>query len=284
MADKNKQKMYFFSEERLSELREKYKSFDDDEKCDKDYEGNEGEADEALFLIDQGLIEPNVFSSRDWIQEIQARLRDVENSPSILSDLVELAYILEFRPTNQSTTLEANHVQGSASIEEISCLNGAWNQLYKDSDTIFDDKSLRELTNNISQNNNLTSVEAFLEEVYSGRLPTPELLLSVAKSFQLYFLAEGRLTLEDVFFGKVKKKSGSYANQYVKERTYLFFHDTTLREKCYLAALNKPKESLEKSAEKFLTNNHLDEDGNIKYFDVDVFLRGYRRWKKKNGI
>lgn len=123
--------------------------------------------------------------------------------------------------------------------------------------------------------------------VLNGRIPTPELLLSIAKSFLLYFEADGDLSLEQVFFGTPKRKSGIYANRALRENRYLVFHDTVLRTRGLYSAAGKEQPSIESLAETFIESDHLffcDEEDEIEEtlpeIDIDSFLRGYRRWKK----
>jgi hypothetical protein len=49
--------------------------------------------------------------------------------------------------------------------------------------------------------------------VEMGFYPPPELMLAISDAFQDYRDAEGKLTLEEVYFGKPKRKGGTYARR-----------------------------------------------------------------------
>lgn len=46
-----------------------------------------------------------------------------------------------------------------------------------------------------------------------GLYPPPELMLAMSQAFIEYLEAEGRLELEDVFFGKPRQRAGNYARR-----------------------------------------------------------------------
>lgn len=129
----------------------------------------------------------------------------------------------------------------------------------------------------------VTPLDSFLASLYLGRYPSPEVLLAIARCFQLYFEEAGRLELEDVFFTKPRKQRvGNNAAQKDSEQIYEAFavrFELELflwreNEKNSDNASMNLKPSLGKTAEDFLNGRP------GRKLDVESFLRGYQRWKK----
>lgn len=58
-----------------------------------------------------------------------------------------------------------------------------------------------------------TPLSAFFYYVDMGFYPPPEILLALNESYRNYMNAGGNLSLEDVFFGRPKRKAGNYARR-----------------------------------------------------------------------
>jgi hypothetical protein len=122
-----------------------------------------------------------------------------------------------------------------------------------------------------------TPIEMFDYYVDVGIYPPPEIMLCIADCFRKYFSAEGKLSLDECFFGSAHKMRESLS--YVKSQYYRYmlfqvevqYH----REQC-LSTGESPR-SLETLAE-----DHLSSPFGATHStdDVDTFLRGYRRWRK----
>ena len=100
-----------------------------------------------------------------------------------------------------------------------------------------------------------------------GYYPPPEILLRITECFTEYYRCAGKLTLEEVFFGKPEKNSRNCASRIHKNfygREFAF----------YLAIQKEPEKSLIKNAEKFVYENQLD-------IDPESVIRAYKRSTKK---
>jgi hypothetical protein len=277
MSEKpNRNRFYQYNPEALARLREEFTSLTEDEQDDLIIDSNDDESYWVLHLVRANLVEPNVFCSPDWLREFQERYKNIKGTPSLLTELVECLEPLGFEIEPVPAKPESNFASPPFLLEAMENLEKQWNQI----DDLSDERhNWREIENDIPNLRNITPVHAFLDAVERGRYPTPEITFAIAKAFELYFTAAGELSLEEVFFGKPKRKSGNFASRSNRELRYLFFHDTVRREMAYAKHSGK-KYSIIDQANHFLTYEHMDEDGNIGYFDVDTFLRGYRRWRK----
>ena len=280
MEDKTRsQKWYKFDPSRIQDLRDDFSSLSDEDKDDELYESNENEVYWALLLIQAKFIEPNVFSSPDWIQEIQERFKLIKETPSLLSQLVDVLLSLgyELEPVPGTVRSDSNFMPMESMVEAMGFLQCQWEQLGYSSDDKFDWRACKNSIPNLKE---LNSVHAFMSSVLEGSFPTPEVMLSIAKSFDLYLTAAGDLSLEEVFFGRPKRRGGNFAFRWHKELTFQYFHDTVLGEKGRLASLDQ-KFHINDLAEKFLTYNYANDAGDKRRIDVDTFLRGYRRWRRE---
>ncbi len=126
------------------------------------------------------------------------------------------------------------------------------------------------------------------------RFPPIEVLSAINEAFQIYMLAEGKLELEDVFFGPRKRGVGNYSARCQKETDYSKF-DFYVRIGGNLRMLSDEeafrehhKKSLEDKAEEYLAygmNPYIAKSYGVqaKYensIDPESYLRGYRRWKQ----
>ncbi|WP_269619957.1 hypothetical protein [Zhongshania sp. BJYM1] len=275
---------YSFDDEILQSLREEAKNLDEFDRSDWIESTNLCEVEDAWHLIRNGLQSPNLFSTADWMKEIAARLQDIPNSPTLLSEYTDaVTYALGIERQLPKEKLDSNFDIYRSSEESFTSLEAAWMRAHPDASEphpVFG-LSLREMENDIPNLRELTTIEAFINLVNTGRYPTPELMLSLAKSFQLYFEADGKLSLEEVFFGKPKQRSGNYAQQSLNENRYLLFHDCVNRELGENSIFNAFT-SVQELAEKFLQSHATDEDfDGENIIDLDTFLRGYRRWKQR---
>jgi hypothetical protein len=119
-----------------------------------------------------------------------------------------------------------------------------------------------------------TPLNAFLFLIDSGFYPPPEILLAVAQCFEHYQGCAGDVDLEDVFFGERKKGVGNYAARKSRDflYRYLWFLETL---ECMPGKKDLPKKPLAELADGMFQHFKISE------YDVDSFLRSYRRWKKR---
>lgn len=275
--ERNKNIYYRFDPQALAELREYFLTLSEDEQEDLIHESNDEEAHWAFHLVRAGLIEPNIFCSADWLQEFEERYKEIARTPSLLSEVVYHLISLGSEFERIADQPESNYPAPPSMAEAMQTLEQQWHEI---DDLSHDGFNWRESENDIPNHRNLTPVHAFLDTVIRGRYPTPEIMFSIAKAFELYFIAAGELTLEEVFFGKPRRRSGNFASRSIRELRYLFFHDTLQRQMAIASVLGK-KYSILEEASNFLSHEYMDEEGKIGHFDVDSFLRGYRRWRKE---
>jgi len=147
----------------------------------------------------------------------------------------------------------------------------------------------------------MTPVEAFCRWVDEGNIPPPELLACVSRCFSAYkakAVSGEALSLEEMFFGSLKKGQGSHAqreflsirktdyypsfHKYISEAEHLN-NESTNHTDLAVAYFNERVERDREYQEKVKD----EEDSWLKCPpfeppDIDSFLRGYRRWKKVN--
>jgi hypothetical protein len=133
-------------------------------------------------------------------------------------------------------------------------------------------------------------VQHFLKMMENGFYPPPEVLLTIADSFKIYFTGEGDISLEEAFFGDITKGVGNYAARANRGEDYSRFHRSYLG----YGKSHDNKLSLTKFAEKYFNGEYFNEVfGHLDlekfgylsgYYDqekdIDSYLRGYRRWRK----
>jgi hypothetical protein len=136
-------------------------------------------------------------------------------------------------------------------------------------------------------------LEALFSDSEIPRYPPMEVIIAIQEAFSVYMCAGGKLTLEEVFFGKLKKGVGNYSARTKLLKSYEAF-DNYVRNGDLFSVSNIDKKkyeqmNLEDKAVEFLahremfpsmsTYNKVNVDyENIK--DPESYLRGYRRWKR----
>ncbi len=286
MTKKNASLCYKFDRTLLNKLKTELRLTDDDTDTEHDpWDENMDEVDDALQLILGGHIESDVFNSGDWVAEMNERMKDPDNTPTILSHLLSESIKAGYEPEEIEPEITGDHAPAVACTDSLHYLQQGWIEL----ENLYDWDGWRELINQIPNHLAKTPIDAFLHHVFSGQYPSPEIMLAIAKAFKLYLHAGGRLTLEEVFFGKSKKGGGSRAKRFHRETMFMIFHNTVRREKITsgiskeMGLSYRSKDSLEDIAERFLLNLELDENEYASNEpDVDSFLRAYRRWKDSN--
>ena len=169
-----------------------------DEDLDWAESENLNEESTILKLISKHGLEPNLFNTMDWINNFYSRTQ--EPTTELLSET--LADLLEVNPEYVGKDFET--ALNSVGLEQIERLE----QLYKLIGTRMEDLLPYEKHFRMD-----SPLELFLFEISYGSYPPPEIIMMLAKCFNLYFLAEGQLSLEEVFFGKVIKRAGNYSRR-----------------------------------------------------------------------
>jgi len=115
--------------------------------------------------------------------------------------------------------------------------------------------------------------------------PPPEILQIISRQFAHYMAMGGKITMEEAFFGSPKGK-GTYAKRRAAEnQDYEKFHLIWTRNQHGYSSQLDVLEALTKEEFLAYSGGFAKEPNRFyKYWekhDLDSFLRGYRRWKKK---
>tara|TARA_R110000737_G_scaffold338095_1_gene358855 strand:- start:163 stop:1077 length:915 start_codon:yes stop_codon:yes gene_type:complete len=241
-----------------------------DEDLDWAESENLNEESTILELISKHGLEPNLFNTMDWINNFYTRTQ--EPTTELLSET--LADLLEVNPEYVGKDFET--ALNSVGLEQIERLE----QLYKLIGTRMEDLLPYEKHFRMD-----SPLELFLFEISYGSYPPPEIIMMLAKCFNLYFLAEGQLSLEEVFFGKVIKRAGNYSMRKARSTNFKEFHYQVIREKQSSKYIGN-KFNLEEftlSYLKICEENEADFPiANATEDNIESFIVAYYRWKKQN--
>lgn len=225
----------------------------------------------ASILIQNNKISSDVFNSFEWVNTCLQQLKNPYVRPHLSDKFLELFDELSPNFISQEYADSFIFDDEWRGVETLQSF-GAGRQL-----GLFpEDPSEAQHKENGAY---LTPVEYLLSYIRVGSIPPAELLISVAKAFELYFMMEGKLSLEEVFFGKPPARLGCYAKRRLdsfKGINFRLFEHSVRRGE---------GETLEKLAETFISNAMHEQDGsNLALEDIDAFLRKYRRWKERSGV
>ena len=199
--------------------------------------------------------------------EILDYLRSNPKGIYVDEDLTEYSFVdgsLSIKPINHFNTnknlMEWQHkiIKHKHNYDVLKSLEDCWNEL-----KINKEYYSRE---NIQHN---SPVEALNNAIDYGVYPPPEVLLAINECFSTYFELCGEAELEDIFFGKRKKRTGNKSAQKYSKQLYTDFRGCV----AFDFLETSIKRPLEDIATEFLTKKGLNTD-------VDSFLRQYRRYKK----
>lgn len=121
----------------------------------------------------------------------------------------------------------------------------------------------------------LAPFSSFRYWVGLGIYPPPETLLALLECFETYISLEGKVELEQIFFGKKKIGTGNHSARMAREKIMRHFHTRWQTEK---NKIDSPKTQSE-LAEEFIERFNLADSTEDDY--VDSFLRQYRRFIQK---
>jgi len=216
----------------------------------------------AAVLIEYGAVEPNVFNTFEWVNNCIQQLENPLETSTFLANV--------YPSINEWKTPDF--------VEESYIFDDLWKGL----DTLNCYGQYRSNQGDFSQwkeykENGVyfNPLHYLLATIRGGGIPAPELLLSLAKAFDLYFSRGGELTLEEVFFGK-PTRLGNYAKRFTDSYKGIDFKqlENCIRRKEY--------PSIEKTAERFIEVKMIEEPENgLSKEDLESLLRKYRRWKNR---
>lgn len=133
------------------------------------------------------------------------------------------------------------------------------------------------------------SLEALKECVLNGNqeYPPPELLWIISRQYYYYLLNEGKVSLEEAFFGKPKQRQGVYAKKTrmpINSSANIFMiFDSYVNQSPELSHYEILEFMIEQKPEtkwknyfelSYLYSRFINEDLNF-----DSFIRSYRAWK-----
>ena len=122
----------------------------------------------------------------------------------------------------------------------------------------------------------LAPFSSFRYWVGLGFYPPPETLLAILNCFETYMILEGKLELEEIFFGKKKPGIGNYSARLHREKIMKHFHAKWQLDKTSKGNSKTQSELAKEFIERFNLLSCNEEDY------VDSFLRQYRRFVEKN--
>jgi hypothetical protein len=130
-----------------------------------------------------------------------------------------------------------------------------------------------------------TALDWLSHFVEIGIVPPPEILVAVADSFNQYLDAGGSVTLEQSFFDYKKTGKQNYAKTSQTHGIFKQFHQDVIIEftpnEQYPPRFNSLSELARDRLDRYrLESGKVLSDDEYEDF-IDSFLRGYRRWKKK---
>lgn len=150
------------------------------------WECDEANADEVRWvelLIQDGVLPSNIFNSFSWLKNCQERFKAPSKVLPIFNNLeISDDFDLEKHPPLPPYAL-AREWRGIGALEGLS------RQPPLPAHECPTEPTLA----------NATPLELFQSHVRRGHTPPPELLFAIAKAFDLYFQAHGKLSLEQVF-------------------------------------------------------------------------------------
>jgi len=224
---------------------------------------------QAAILIQNNKISSDVFSSFEWVNTCLKQLKNHYEQPHLTDEFHQLFDELTFTDSSEEyygSFILDDDWRGLETLKSF----GVGRQLGLFPQDPVDGQ-------HAENGAYLTPIEYFLSYIRCGSIPPAELLMSVAKSFDLYFMMEGKLSLEEVFFGKPPPRLGCYAKRKLHSfegiNFRLFEHSIRRGE----------AESYEKLAEIFILNQMVNSEvkRDLTLADVEAFVRKYRRWKQK---
>jgi hypothetical protein len=252
---------------------------DDEYEEELDWAESENMMEESttLDLVNKSVVEPNLFNTMNWINNVHERIKD----PTAMLLSTKLAISSEVISHYRGKGFDTD--SNTLGLEQIEQLNHQFSKLEHQFSKMGSrvDHSLP-YKEHFRLNNPL---ELFLFEMSCGSYPPPEILMMLVKCFNLYFLAEGTLSLEDVFFGKVVKRAGNFSMRKARSDNFKEFHYQVIREKQSREYSSK-NFNLEEFALSFLRMSKENETDrpviNVTEDNIESFIVAYYRWKKRN--
>jgi hypothetical protein len=224
----------------------------------------------TLELIKSSNVEPNIFNSMEWVNNLFERTQ--EPTTELLSK--KLATLLNVRRKTDIKDYDTglNYI----GLEQIATLEQQFKLIRtRDEDYLpYEHSFFLE-----------SPLEVFLYDISYGQYPPPEILMMLEKCFRLYFEANGDLSLEEIFFGKAIKKAGNYSKRKMRSSNFKEFHYQVTHAKAHTKIQNN-KFNLEEFTLSYLEKCAFEETmfpvENVSEENLESFIVSYYRWKKNN--
>jgi len=168
-----------------------------------------------------------------------------------------------YNPVNSWEYIEAlrSYIIESDGVGYIS-LEKSWSVLNDEYSEIFER----------NEQSSSTPLGDFLHTSDLGFYPRPEILLFLAHSFEFYFSMKGKVSLEDIFFGKQKKGVGNQAAQKARKEMIMLLDFAFISRDFSIS--DNPKATDLELAEEIVNKHNLT-------IDPESLLRKYRRNKNE---
>ncbi|MEH6629159.1 MAG: hypothetical protein V7739_22230 [Motiliproteus sp.] len=219
------------------------------------------------FLVANDRVEPNIFNSYEWVNNCVEQIK-YQTHPVLFSDVYPSLNI-DWKPPPEGIggfNLIDDYWRGRETLDSYKKYLSAEALEATEDDPLY-------IKNPIYP----TPVERLIADIRCGSIPAPELLLSLAKAFDLYFSSGGELTLEEVFFGRHK------ANDIRANRRRSSYKGISLQE--FDFCVRRSSESLDELALSFI-RGHMSEFPEAKLIPENgpALLKKYHRWKTAEGL
>ncbi|MBI1672889.1 RuvA C-terminal domain-containing protein [Shewanella sp. DW31] len=222
-----------------------------------------------LQLINDSEVKPNLFNTFDWLNNMYERIQ--EPTTELLSE--KLANLSAVTPEYRGKDFDTS--DRTIGLNEIETLEKQYNKIAEREEWRIPYKK------HFRQYNPL---EIFLQDISYGNYPPPEVMMMLAKCFSLYLIAEGKLSLEEVFFGRHVKRAGNYSMRKARSSNFKEFHYQVEHNKQF-AIKSSTSFNLQDFALDYLRKCEQNEtDCPIVDFteaNIESFITSYYRWKKQ---
>ena len=195
---------------------------------------------------------------------------DLKSNPGKVyydEELTEYKFVdgsLSIKPINHFNTnknlMEWQHeiIKNKDNYDVLMSLEDCWNDLRIDPE-YYTRKNIQ----------HSSPVEALNNAIDYGVYPPPEVLLALNECFETYYSFYGKVELEDIFFGKRKKRVGNNSGLKYSKEIYKRFR--------FYVVMDRIEKSMKRSLEDIAIDYLMERSPDT---DLDSFLRQYRRYKK----
>ena len=137
----------------------------------------------------------------------------------------------------------------------------------------------KEMSNSLRSFGEKNIISAFLEQIDGGDYPSPEVVHTLGSIFEYYLVMDGKVSLDEAFFGAKHNKRTSFATKRMAEVYEWFSLSITFDiSDSFISA-----QTLEQKAEIFMREDKYYMS-KLKNMDLEAFLAGYRKFRDGSPI